>query len=429
MNAGFSWGTLGRESLGGQRRVRTLGLGAAVRACNEAAVPGTGGLWYAKQILFSALGVRLAAERRASNIRMANTIEALACLLGFSQSNAQDARLRGRRKIAGCSPDAPFKTVSKPSFYVTQPMRMGMAQPLISLGFALGEGGSSRFNALQLLDIGHDFVNEALIDFRPYNRTVADHLLKWIDGETDNNNTAALRRALSPRSPLPKRAGAILMEQMIKGEGARRRKNAMAWVRNPQRSNEWNARPTEIEQAHWTDLDGGARFFAMRDAASTCLDAVEVQMAGQGMFTLSFLDAANCEKVKAALKDAKRAADHFLGLNHLPDGAQDAKPFAKMLANDNLASTIQFLVEHDGRILARTPEGIVRGSAFDSTMRDDQPRSAGEDDDNGDAAATIPLPNSISGRVSNLALLCLDLDGKLDGWLNGGSVPSDRESE
>jgi hypothetical protein len=206
MNAGLSWGTLGPESLGGQRRVRTLGLGAAVRACNEAAVPGIGGLWYAKQLLFSALGVRLAAERRASNIRMANSIEALACLLGFSQPNAQDARLRGRRKLAGVSPDAPFKKVSKPSFYVTQPMRMGMAAPLISLGFALGEGRSRRFNALQLADIGHDFVNEALADFRPYNRTVADHLLKWIDGETDNNNTDALRSALSPLSPMPKRA-------------------------------------------------------------------------------------------------------------------------------------------------------------------------------------------------------------------------------
>ena len=48
-----------------------------------------------------------------------------------------------------------------------------------------------------------DFVNEALTDFRPYNRTVADHLLKWIDGETDNNNTDALRSALSPLSPMP----------------------------------------------------------------------------------------------------------------------------------------------------------------------------------------------------------------------------------
>jgi len=427
MGVRLSWGTLGPEALGGRRRVRTLGLGAAVRACNEAAVPGTGGLWYAKQLLFSALGVRLAAERRASNIRMANTIEALACLLGFSQSNAQDARLRGRRKLTGCSPDVPFKTVSMPSFYVTQPMRMGMAQPLMSLGFALGQGGSSRFNALELTDVGHDFVNNALIDFRPYKRTVADHLLKWIDGETDRNNTDALRSALSPLSPMPKRAAAILVEQLAKGGGAGRRESAMAWVRNPQRSSQWNIRPSEIEQPHWTDLDAGARFFAMRDAASTCLDAVEVEMARQGLFTLSFSKAAGFEKVKTAIQDAKRHADHLLDLNHLPDGAQDAEAFAKLLADGQLPQTIQFLVERDGRILVGTSEEIGRGSAFDSTIKDGHERRE-EDDDVEDVSATIPLPMGISGRVRNLALLCLDLDEKLDGWLNGGSLPPERET-
>jgi hypothetical protein len=273
--------------------------------------------------------------------------------------NGQDARLRGRRKLAGCSPDAPFKTVSKPSFYVTQPMRMGMALPLMSLGFALGQGGSSRFNALELTDIGHDFVNNALIDFRPYKRTVADYLLKWIDGETDNNNTAALRSALSPLSPMPKRAAEILVEQLTKGDGAGRRESAMAWVRNPHRSNEWNTRPTEIEQAHWTDLDGGARFFAMRDAASTCLDAVEVEMARQGLFTLSFSQAAGFEKVKTALRDAKRHADHFLVLNHLPDGGKTQNRSPNCWPTNNCRRQSSFSLSAMGGYLSERRKGLA----------------------------------------------------------------------
>jgi hypothetical protein len=110
-------------------------------------------LWYGKQLVLAALGIRLAAEKGTRNIRMANTIEALACLLATSKSSEPDARLRGRRKLAGCSPDASYKKVNNPSFYVSSPMRMGMAEPLSALGFAFGVGGSRRFNALQLTDI------------------------------------------------------------------------------------------------------------------------------------------------------------------------------------------------------------------------------------------------------------------------------------
>ena len=39
------WGLLGPESLPSARRVRTLGLAAAVRRFNERAVPGIGGVW------------------------------------------------------------------------------------------------------------------------------------------------------------------------------------------------------------------------------------------------------------------------------------------------------------------------------------------------------------------------------------------------
>ena len=76
------WGLLGPEQLGGERRTRTLDLGAAVREYNERAVPGMGGVWYAKQLLLAVLGIALAQQLRerqvnVSNITVANAIEAL----------------------------------------------------------------------------------------------------------------------------------------------------------------------------------------------------------------------------------------------------------------------------------------------------------------------------------------------------------------
>jgi len=59
MNSDWVWGTLGPESFAGHRRLRTLGLGPAVRACNEAAVPGVGRLWYYKQLAIATLVLAL----------------------------------------------------------------------------------------------------------------------------------------------------------------------------------------------------------------------------------------------------------------------------------------------------------------------------------------------------------------------------------
>ena len=60
-----SWGLLGPESLVGERRTRTLGLGASVRAFNDLAVPGLGGVWFGKQLFLALLGIQVAQRARA----------------------------------------------------------------------------------------------------------------------------------------------------------------------------------------------------------------------------------------------------------------------------------------------------------------------------------------------------------------------------
>ncbi|WP_130910762.1 hypothetical protein [Pseudomonas sp. Sample_9] len=61
-----------------------LDIGAAVREYNERAVPGMGGVWYAKQLFLAMLGIALAQKLRVrksnvSKINAANAIEALGC--------------------------------------------------------------------------------------------------------------------------------------------------------------------------------------------------------------------------------------------------------------------------------------------------------------------------------------------------------------
>src|SRR5687767_12463538 len=122
----MEWGLLGPEQLAGSRRTRALGLGAAVRKFNQLAVPGLGGVWFAKQLFLATLGVIVAerlrlTSRNVKTMEIANAIEALACWCAFQSNGWQrDTRLRGVQKLAGKT-DLTLAKLRQPRFYVTQP--------------------------------------------------------------------------------------------------------------------------------------------------------------------------------------------------------------------------------------------------------------------------------------------------------------------
>jgi hypothetical protein len=136
--AGVAWGLLGPETLANERRTRTLDLGAGVRAFNDLAVPGLGGVWFGKELLLATIGVAIGERvrnsgQRAQNIEVANAVEALACWLALGSNGwKRDPRLRSALKLSGKN-DLSFATARKRSFYVTQPMRQATANPVARL--------------------------------------------------------------------------------------------------------------------------------------------------------------------------------------------------------------------------------------------------------------------------------------------------------
>ncbi len=149
----LTWGLLGPESISNERRTRTLGLSSAVRKFNDLAVPGMGGVWFAKQLLLPVLGISIAERLRRDgtniqNIQVANAVEALSCWLSLNKNGwRSEPRLRGATKMRERS-QSDFATVRKSSFYVSTPMRASAVQPLPSLG--LIEARGERFNAFHL---------------------------------------------------------------------------------------------------------------------------------------------------------------------------------------------------------------------------------------------------------------------------------------
>lgn len=417
------WGLLGPEFLQNVRRTRTLGLNASVRRFNDLAVPGLGGVWYGKQLLLATLGINVAEAARSTgkavqNIEMANATEALACWLAFKSNGwISDQRLRGSTKLLG-KEDFSFQRVHQLNFYVTQPMRMATVQALPALG--LVDTDSSRFNAFRCSDAGRDFVETALEEFRPSNRTVTDHLTCWAQRRDISIDTETMRQALSPLAPLSTDSIRLLRERLIQGgpetdEEKTRRCNALAWVETLRKNStvaaSWDDQPQEISANHWHDLQEGALFSGARSAALIALDAAEAHMGKQSTGQRLALKEPLPASLAQSLDALKSAANKYLVFNPLDE---NAIAFCRECADEDSAGVLRSLVRRDGQVLRLSGDEIKPGPAFRGSQGPE-----GNQDENPETPQTESnrLPNDISYRVKNLFLLNLDMHHELDGWL------------
>jgi hypothetical protein len=426
----IAWGLLGPETLTNERRTRTLGLGATVRSFNDLAVPGLGGVWFGKQLLLATLGVAIAERvrnsgKRVQNIEVTNAVEALACWLALEFNGwNRDPRLRGALKLSG-KEDRSFATVSKRSFYVTQPMRQATVQPLRALGVV--ESGGERFNAFRCTEHGEAFIDAACAPFRPYRRSVLDHLVMWArDVHADVNTSSELRRALSPLEPMSESAREFLCERVVQGNGtqAARRRNALDWVEalrdKMQQEVEWDAKPSMVDESHWRDLRAGALFFAARDAAIALLDEIESHIGTTADRRMS-VDAQLPGTVVNRLKSLREHAQAFIGGNYDPSPAGEATMFCGQCTERVDALLLEKLLLREGHVLQLRGRDIVPGVAFRGSpaSQTGTARSPEEDGVEAEVAQVIPLPEGISHRVRNLFLLNLDLRSELGAWLTG----------
>jgi len=433
--AEVTWGLLGPEALAGERRTRTLGLGAVVRLFNDRAVPGLGGVWFGKQAFLATLGVAVAEKlrmsgRRVRNIEVANAIEALACWLALSSNEwTRDPRLRGATKMIGKS-DLSYAAVRSPSFYVTVPMRQSTVQPLRALG--LVEGTGERFNAFHCSQHGSDFIEAVCEGLRPHKREVVEHLALWAAGSHDDvTNSWPLRQALSPLEPIAPRAREFFRERIVQGAGeAARRRQALAWVERlrakPNSGGSWEQKPDVLEDAHWSDLRAGALFFATRDAALAVLDAVEAHIANSSGLRVR-LDDQLPKSVSRAINSLRRHARAFVDNKHDPSAGFAATVFSRECTEPNEIRLIERLFARDGRVLRQRDRHIVPGVAFrglqtDQSDSQNAPEQAGAE---GAVTDVIPLPENISSRVRNLFLLNLDMRDELDDWLVAPAADED----
>lgn len=422
------WGLLGPETISFPRRTRSLGLAASVRRFNDLAVPGLGSVWFGKQIFLALLGVAVAEYVRArgkdfQNLQVANAVEALACWLAYRENNwASDPRLRGITKLKEVNEldKFTFQQARQRRFYVTQPMRMATVQALPALG--LVEADNTRFNSFRCSDAGRELIDAvtqkaALSTVRrehslwAEDNSIVQLLVSWVlrtGGIT--RRAPSLLSVLSPLSPLPEAARDILRHRLLYGgRGAERRRAAWSWISSLEgrAKASWKSKPQQILSDHWHDLQAGAYFFALYDAAITVLDAMESCMGARTELSLSLSEALPCD-----LEPLRQAAQQYLAIEKYGDATDDdASAFARAcLGRKN--DIVRMLVQRDGQVLQLRGERIVPGPAFRGTP---QRQGHNADEDDAPRSGAVLLPPHISFRIHNLWLLYHDLKGDLEG--------------
>ncbi|MCS3507481.1 hypothetical protein [Achromobacter sp. JUb104] len=403
-------------------------IGQAVRRFNELAVPGTGGVWFAKQVFLAILGIRVAELARyekmaVGNIECANAIEALACWHGFNDNKwAQHPRLRGIHKFPR-QHALDFRTLRRPGFYVSQPMRMAVGQSLMPLGLA--DGQSRRFNALSTNEIGQKLITLACGEGSRYD--VLTHLLNWVQGKPVSWPPRFVK-LLSPCVPLSAAARGLLHAQLMLGAGNEsiahktRRRAALQWVEDvrnnpPAMPMRWEDRPTAIaDDAHWLDLRAGAQLMACRDQALLVLDELERALLSVRKATMSIEDAA--ETLTNELAGLRRSAEQYLALSHTDP---DAMSFCRECALASTTEQLEHLLRRDGRVLRLVGRQVKPGSAVRRTVQNADPpdlSSAPDPDDAGLVDGVIAWPAGLSFRMRNLYALNRDIREEPDATSN-----------
>lgn len=429
-----SWGLLGPEVVGSERRTRTLGVGASVRNFNDLAVPGLGGVWFAKQLFLATLGVALA-ERvgkairpPARNIETANAVEALACWFALDSNEWQpDPRVRGATKMRSRETlsELAFAKVRKPGFYVSQPMRMATVQSLPALGFVNTDGG--RFSAFSCSTHGHDLIEAELPGYSgnssQKSKGFFESLANWA---ISNTEPAKVLKALSTRASLSKHARNIVAERLAQGSDKEarhdtsRRRAALDWVESirdtPSSALSWKNKPAQIEEAHWRDLQAGALFFSTRDTAIRVLDGLESHIGNLTERCYS-LSAPVPDSVKREIKTLRERAQIFLDEKRAD---KIANAFCRECVDERDTEVLKCLVERDARVLVLREDKVAPGPAFNgkTTQNSSGSEESAAEQIESPAQGTIQWPGGISYRVRNLFLLNADLQGELDDWIS-----------
>ena len=380
------WGVMATDYIVSRRRTRTLGLGRTIRKYNEDAVPGLGQLRYLKQLLWPLMGLRIASRLKLKGVTirkivLANAIEAMACLSGLLHHppngdylpwEEHSWRIKGKQKLIG-KKFCPFAVARRSSFYVTQPMRSGVVDPLSKLGLVNPDAG--RFSGFEISEKGMNLLEASCagsydsLENYSYD-SLENYFYTWVTDEKDFNSTPA-KAWLNPLLPPDPRACTLLLQLLCKDP---KRTAALAWLRTISAQNVgWESPPPQITPEHWHQIREGALFFEARDAALAVLTDIESQVDRSGKKAIRLQEAPTDN-----IPILRQACQQFLDNKPTDDSAQE---FCMNCLQEDSIAVIAYLLTREQNVLTLADTVICPGPSFRAGIASDNPQDEEETDE------------------------------------------------
>ena len=397
----IAWGTLAPEEMISTRRQQDLELGAAVRYFNDRAVPGIGGLWFPMPLVWSVAAIAVAERTGTNPLTVANAVEARMMLGAINKDAKSDPRLRGTQKLSGMDEASPFAALSRRGVYVVQPLRMGMIQPLVSLGFAKG----GRYGSLRL-----DTHGRRMMALGPFPK-LAKVLQRWVEASgTDRvNGMGEVTTKLSPLAPVSSEVNNVIRARIFDGgDGNALRRRALRSLGTGPTADmlDRDERPDEIDRAHWRDMRAGAAFIDLRDSALDALWQAEgfvVKRREAGGKDCTPEEVAKATKVQLAIL---RSLAGKVRPRIVDAGEKMSIVFGNECAEAEDAALMAMLVKRDGSALRLIDGLIVPGpAARDAGDTEEQETAEEKSVDSADFAPQLH-------RLYNLHCLARELNGE-----------------
>jgi hypothetical protein len=394
------WGVASPDSAISQRANLDFGLRRAMLHYAELSVPGIGGIFFVRQLLWPCLALWVQAEgtgRRISTVRIANGIEALASKTWlYFNPGASPETHQGRVAGLRILPHRGwmFKDLGAAGGYVTNPLRRAASRALpVDGGLGFSDGGAILSRMALTTNVGEIFAQTALEEkIAQGGKTLGPWLRDWVNSNLNlppqpgDAMLANLLKAIGPFKPTKEQRkivlGRLLLDDCSKPKGMQdtgRRRRLVEVIQKHSRAGIRNFDNQVLNSLMKAGKDGQEHVTALRTARAfrQMLDAAVVVVRVCLLHSNSSLVLAALAEdtdIAAKLNLLRSATSEFLQISKgdVLLQHQDAKAFAGGVSEDDLPLALRTLIQRDARILLldETQERVMRGSAFRSDRLD-----------------------------------------------------------
>lgn len=372
-----------------------FGLRSASRFYNEIVVPGIAGVRFVRQLSWSVMALGLAEQIKTPRVTaIANGIEALGAKLAW-KTDTLNFRFRGKRAFNRAPDEWSFRKLGTKQGYVQVPYRMSTVRALPQgSGLGLALAGASRFNDMELSDIGRQLAEVTLQGKGGGNEKIVNFLLQWIKSGREMGNWNALTNALSPVCPTKEEKDVVLncIKTVVKlPSGFLDPDRRLRLVKFAAQGSDTPFLPwlTRVSPDHAKQVAVAQHFEAYRSAILGVYAACTKELAALESIGLSSL-AVRPGVTGAFQLLTKTARGYLQSAGDCPHA--DAIRQAEHAAGADRATFLKELVSLEGRILCLVDGKVSRGGLYRNMLEeypDDLENPDLEDPDLEDAAAIL----------------------------------------